>query len=682
MNNESYSVLVLDMQPIDPPVGGGRLRLLGLYRGLGKNLPTTYIGTYDWPGEKFRDHYLSETLREINIPLTDQHFEACRNVQEKINGKTIIDTTFHQLAYLSPEYVNFANNEVSNADIVIFSHPWVYPLVKEHIKKNSQLVVYDSHNVEGALRYALLDDNGREGTEIAREVVRVECELCRFADLVLACSHEDRELFHRIYEIPFEKIRVVPNGVFTRQIVPSTRETKDRLKEELNLSHKTCAIFIGSAYAPNIEAGNFICDVLAPGLPEVTFIIAGGVGEGLKKTSTSDKGIPNVRITGFLDDNYKMKYLSASDMAINPMFSGSGTNIKMFDFMAAGLPIVTTPTGARGIDAGSIAAFEICDKEDFPARIRCLMKDTEKMSSLSESGRNLAEEKYSWERISAELGSLIHRFQRKKGSSNPFFSVVVPTYERHDLLRKLMNALQEQTFPDFEVVLIDQSNSNWHQEAGGFECDLLYIHTDIKGAVKARNKGAFYARGRVIAYIDDDCIPSRDWLERARAYFNMPDVVGVEGLIKSDKMGDPNYRTVSNEGFEGIGFMTANLFLKAEIFYAINGFDESFDNPHFREDTDLGWRALEYGRIPFGKDVEVFHPPHSRDISRESAAERNTFFEKDALLLKKHPEKYEQLFLMESHWMKTPDFWEHFLRGTQKYRINPFAYRMSEYLWE
>ena len=62
------------MQPIDPPLGGGRLRLLGLYHALGAQLPTTYVGTYDWPGESRRQHALSSTLQEIDVPLSDAHF--------------------------------------------------------------------------------------------------------------------------------------------------------------------------------------------------------------------------------------------------------------------------------------------------------------------------------------------------------------------------------------------------------------------------------------------------------------------------------------------------------------------------------------------------------------------------------------------------------------------------------
>jgi GT2 family glycosyltransferase len=115
--------------------------------------------------------------------------------------------------------------------------------------------------------------------------------------------------------------------------------------------------------------------------------------------------------------------------------------------------------------------------------------------------------------------------------------------------------------------------------------------------------------------------------------------------------------------------MTANLFLRLGVFNMLNGFDERFDNPHFREDTDLGWRALEHGQIPFGFDVQVVHPAHSRDKRRESRTERDRFFEKDALLLKKHPHRFKQLFLAEPA-NKTAAYWEHFQRGSQKYQVD------------
>src|SRR5581483_1395512 len=167
-----YQIAVLDMQPIEPPIGGGRIRLLGLYHGLGENLPTTYVGTYDWRGETYRRHRHSPTLEEITIPLRAEHFDAAEAWAGRAGGKNVIDVSFDVLARLSPEYVEAARQVASRADIVVFSHPWVYPLVKDVLRPSSQLIVYDSQNVEGLLRMTLLDD-GAFGTQLVKHVVQV-----------------------------------------------------------------------------------------------------------------------------------------------------------------------------------------------------------------------------------------------------------------------------------------------------------------------------------------------------------------------------------------------------------------------------------------------------------------------------------------------------------------------------
>ena len=119
------AVTVLDMQPIAPALGGGRLRLLGLYYALGADLPATYVGTYDWPGEQPRRHHLSPTLEEIDVPLSDAHFRAADEWRARAGGKTIIDSAFPHLALHSPEYVAEARRRAADADIVVFSHPWI-----------------------------------------------------------------------------------------------------------------------------------------------------------------------------------------------------------------------------------------------------------------------------------------------------------------------------------------------------------------------------------------------------------------------------------------------------------------------------------------------------------------------------------------------------------------------------
>lgn len=657
MTDNKLKVTILDMQPIDPPVGGGRLRLLGLYHALGPNIETTYVGTFDWPGESARDQMLSETLREVMVPLSDAHFAEAEKAKQRVGGKNVIDLTFHSQVHLSEHYLERTRQAVRDADVVVYSHPWLYPPTADLIDQTKQILVYDSHNVEGKLRMSLFDDGG-PGTEIVREVVRIERELCRAADLVLACSFEDASAFNRIYGTDPARTRVVPNGSFTERGGQRSSATTSKAKAKLGLQGCKLAIFLGSAYYPNVEAARFLMDVVAPADPSTTFVIAGGVGSAVPETT-----LTNVIVTGPLSEEEKLTWLAASDVAVNPMFSGSGTNIKMLDFMASGLPIVCTSTGARGL-MDSTDVFQIAGRTKFGSTVVELMASQKKRRELSKAGLRQVKRRYSWERISHRLSHSLRR-RYKRLENLPEISVIIPTYERHNSLSELIDCLRQQNMENFEVIVIDQSAEPWPDAGKDFGIDLCYVHTDIKGAVSARNAGADIACGKIFAFTDDDCRPPVTWLSAAATRFDDEPIVGLEGLIKSDKHDDPDYRPVSNENFMGMGFMTANLFVRADVFQIIGGFDTNLENPHFREDTDLGWRMQEVGLVPFSTEAWTFHPPHLRSVERESLHARSHFFVNDAKLMAKHPDRYIDLFLAERQWVSNPHFLHYFHEGLQ-----------------
>jgi glycosyltransferase involved in cell wall biosynthesis/GT2 family glycosyltransferase len=651
--------VVVDMQVIDPPVGGGRQRLLGLYHALGGE--TDYVGTWDWRGQPERIQALSPSLREHLVPLSEAHFDAADRACAGVNADTVIDVTFHQFVGLSPDYVEAVRKAVRDADVVVFSHPWCWPLVADQLKP-SQFVVYEAHNVEGFLRVELLDDGGA-GTAISREVVRLEVALCRKADLILSCSANDVAGFADLYKIDAGKIRIAANGAFAEKLRPRPPEERDALRARMGLGQQAVALFLGSNYGPNREAALFIAERVAPTLPGVRFVIAGGVGGGIQPPQ-----LPNLSIVGSVSEEEKRDWLHAADIALNPMFAGSGTNVKMLEYFAAGLPVVTTETGARGL-AGVATAVRVANAGNFSAAVQDLASDAAARHAMALSARKVLERHYAWECISPALGSLLthHAAHRE---SRPFFSVVVPTYKRHAYLDRLMEKLQAQTFRDFEVIVVDQSDDVWPEKDKDYGFPLHYVHATIRGAVFARNSGAALARGEVIAFTDDDCEPHPGWLEAAEPVFDAPDVVGVEGLILSDKAGDPDWRCVTNEGFEGIGFMTANMFVRMSAFQRIGGFDCDFEEPHFREDTDMGWRLQDIGRVPFSREAWVFHPPHPRKLERESLEARSRFFEKDALLLRKHPQRYLALMRAERQWSHNPFFYENLKRGAQMYGVD------------
>lgn len=397
-------VAVLDMQPIDPAIGGGRLRLLGLYHALGENFETRYVGSYDWPGESYRKQQLSETLSEEVVPLSDQHHRESEALSRACGGKTVIDIAFSQQGELSQEYLAAAAAAVEWADIVVFSHPWVFALVEPQLGAD-KFVVYDSHNVEGYLRAQFLDRKNPRERDLLFNLVENE-NLCGMrSDLVLCCSSEDQAMFSRLYNWPPAKCRVVPNGVMSKKILPAHSAEKTQARQRLGIGDEAfVAFFIGSSYSPNLEAAEFIIKKLAPRMKDVIFVIAGGVTDKL----TADRGA-NLVFAGSIDDDEKSAWLHASDIAINPMFSGSGTNIKMFDFMTAGLPVVTTTKGARGIVVQQQNGFLTADEsaDSFAGEIARLKEDPDLRDRLSRLGRECVERHYSWEKISPALGMLL-----------------------------------------------------------------------------------------------------------------------------------------------------------------------------------------------------------------------------------------------------------------------------------
>src|SRR5439155_6019066 len=96
---------------------------------------------------------------------------------------------------------------------------------------------------------------------------------------------------------------------------------------------------------------------------------------------------------------------------------GSGTNIKMLDFLGAGLPTVTTAVGARGLVGGAAASYLVVDLEQFGGEIRTLLDSPSRRDRLARSARLLAEARFDWREIGASAGrvlrSLLQRPEEK-----------------------------------------------------------------------------------------------------------------------------------------------------------------------------------------------------------------------------------------------------------------------------
>ncbi len=116
-------------------------------------------------------------------------------------------------------------------------------------------------------------------------------------------------------------------------------------------------------------------------------------------------------------------------------------------------------------------------------------------------------------------------------------SAVICTYKRYDLLKKAIESLISQSIPssEYEILIIDNTPNAKFGE-GKSSCEqysdipnLRYLFEDIPGLSNARNVGIRESSSEIIAFLDDDAIASKSWLEEIVLGFQSFEKVGVVG---------------------------------------------------------------------------------------------------------------------------------------------------------
>lgn len=226
-------------------------------------------------------------------------------------------------------------------------------------------------------------------------------------------------------------------------------------------------------------------------------------------------------------------------------------------------------------------------------------------------------------------------------------SVVMPTCGRPRLLRRCLGALTRQTLPPdtYEILVVDDGRSEATQRmvavfagrAGAPRIVYLQPPQGSRGPAAARNAGWRAARAPLIAFTDDDTVPSRDWLEQGLAA--LPDwASAAAGRVRVPLPSTPTDWQRSSAGLDGAEFVTANCFVRRAALVVVGGFDERFVRP-WREDSDLHFALIEKGyRVVAAPSAVVLHPVRAAGWGVSMKVQRNMLF--DALLYKKHRELY------------------------------------------
>ncbi len=209
-----------------------------------------------------------------------------------------------------------------------------------------------------------------------------------------------------------------------------------------------------------------------------------------------------------------------------------------------------------------------------------------------------------------------------------YLSVIVPAYNAEKSLPLLLASLDNQTWPDFEVTVVDDGSSDNSALLVERSAYTLLQTSGNHGPAHARNLGAKASRGHIFVFTDADCNPEHDWLEQVAQQFSRREVAAIMGrliLENSNWLGN----TISSLGFPAGGSLgfdkiwqvapdgntsslsTCNCAVRKGAFQAAGGFDESFPFPG-GEDTLLAKNLIDKGySIKYCPDAVVRHAARS-----------------------------------------------------------------------
>ena len=228
-------------------------------------------------------------------------------------------------------------------------------------------------------------------------------------------------------------------------------------------------------------------------------------------------------------------------------------------------------------------------------------------------------------------------------TENPFFSVVVPSFERPADLKICLESLSYQNqvdAPSYEIVVSDDSNTESSRIL--IEREFPHVHWGEGkkiGPAGNRNAGVNRAKGEWIVFLDDDCIAQKGYLE---AYFSAitenPNLLVFEGRIFADRP-RKTWAEGCPENENGGMLWTSNLCVNRNLYNEMGGLDERFKVAY--EDVDFATRLRKQEiKTKFVSNASVCHP--WRTLKQEGNNWKRKGYQLKELLLylEKHPDQY------------------------------------------
>jgi glycosyltransferase involved in cell wall biosynthesis len=192
-------------------------------------------------------------------------------------------------------------------------------------------------------------------------------------------------------------------------------------------------------------------------------------------------------------------------------------------------------------------------------------------------------------------------------------SIVIPAYNEEAYLAQTIRSALEQDYSDFEVIVVNNASTDrTEQIARGFP-NVAVVNESRRGLPWAREAGRLAASGDIIANLDADCLPDRDWVSKGSAYFHKASVSAASGPYDYYDAGLVfryvtlymqmssfwlTSKIVQLPGIRAGALMIGgNNLIRAEALKKAGGYNTAL--MFYGEDTDTAERMSNYGKVLF-----------------------------------------------------------------------------------
>ncbi|MCA9369883.1 MAG: glycosyltransferase [Pseudomonadales bacterium] len=378
-----------------PLLSGGQIRTYNLLKKLSQHHSITLFALIKDESEKKYISHLEEFCSVVRVFKRSQRPFTLKNVL-----KTAVSSyPFLIIRNHVPEVIKAVEAELSYTQYDLIHAETFYMM--PHIPQTDTPILL----VEQTIEYLGYESYAERAHPLLQPILAVdiakikhwEKHFWKKSDVLVTMSEADKEYIAQVLGEK-EGIQVVENGVDAAWFAEKPWKPPPT----------PTALFVGTfKWLPNVEAVNYLLDAVWNGvkaqIPNAQLHIVGN--EPTQDIIEKAKALKDVKVLGRIDDIRDA--FSTANVLIAPVMSGKGTRYKILEAMAAGTPIVATPTAVEGIDVTPDTHVVLSSSpEELIQQTVKVLQNRSLQKKLSSTGKLYVAQHFEWGEISKKLDAL------------------------------------------------------------------------------------------------------------------------------------------------------------------------------------------------------------------------------------------------------------------------------------